>query len=94
MIGYRRDVLRELSASGAVLATAGAEAAAPGVVDLRSLKKDTELYNLKAVPFLIQSGIITDHYRYLFAKTEFLTWMKNESNRKATSHIAVISMVG
>jgi len=42
-----------------------------------SLKNDAELYNLKAVPFLIQTGVITDHYRYLFFKTEFLTWMKN-----------------
>jgi len=42
-----------------------------------SLKNDGELYNLKAVPFLIQTGVITDHYRYLFFKTEFLTWMKN-----------------
>jgi len=42
-----------------------------------SLKNDAELYNLKAVPFLIQTGVITDHYRYLFFKTDFLTWMKN-----------------
>jgi multiple sugar transport system permease protein len=42
-----------------------------------SLKSDNELYNLKAVPFLIQTGVITDHYRYLFFKTEFLTWMMN-----------------
>ena len=42
-----------------------------------SLKKDAELYNLKSVPFLIQTGLITDHYRYLFFKTEFLTWMTN-----------------
>ena len=42
-----------------------------------SLKNDAELYDLKAVPFLIQTGVITDHYRYLFFKTEFLTWMKN-----------------
>jgi multiple sugar transport system permease protein len=44
---------------------------------ITSLKKDSELYNLQSVPFLIQSGIITDHYRYLFFRTEFLTWMKN-----------------
>jgi len=44
---------------------------------ITSLKSDTELYNLKSVPFLIQTGVITDNYRYLFAKTEFLTWMKN-----------------
>jgi multiple sugar transport system permease protein len=29
------------------------------------------------VPLLVQSGIITDHYSYLFFKTEFWTWMKN-----------------
>jgi multiple sugar transport system permease protein len=44
---------------------------------ITSLKKDTELYNLQSVPFLIQTGAITDHYRYLFFKTEFWTWMKN-----------------
>jgi multiple sugar transport system permease protein len=44
---------------------------------ITSLKNDAELYNLKAVPFLIQTGVITDHYRYLLTKTEFLTWMKN-----------------
>lgn len=44
---------------------------------ITSLKNDAELYNLKAVPFLIQTGIITDHYQYLFFKTEFWTWMKN-----------------
>jgi len=44
---------------------------------ITSLKKDAELYNLKAVPFLIQTGVITDHYRYLLFKTEFLTWVKN-----------------
>ncbi len=44
---------------------------------ITSLKNDAELYNLKAVPFLIQTGVITDHYRYLFFRTEFLTWMLN-----------------
>jgi multiple sugar transport system permease protein len=44
---------------------------------ITSLKTDAELYNLNAVPFLIQTGVITDHYRYLFFQTEFLTWMKN-----------------
>jgi multiple sugar transport system permease protein len=44
---------------------------------ITSLKSDTELYSLKAVPFLIQSGVMTDHYRFLFGKTEFATWMKN-----------------
>ncbi|MGH7322845.1 MAG: hypothetical protein ACRELA_24925 [Candidatus Rokuibacteriota bacterium] len=44
---------------------------------ITSLKNDAELYNLKAVPFLIETGVITDHHRYLFFKTEFLTWMTN-----------------
>ena len=34
-------------------------------------------YDLKAVPFLIQTGAITDHYTFLFFKSEFLTWMTN-----------------
>ncbi|MGH7300596.1 MAG: hypothetical protein ACREJE_09310, partial [Candidatus Rokuibacteriota bacterium] len=44
---------------------------------ITSLKTDAELYNLEAVPFLVQEGVITDHYRYLLQKTEFLTWMLN-----------------
>ena len=44
---------------------------------ITSLKSDNELYDLKAVPFLIQTGAITDHYRFLFFDTEFLTWMTN-----------------
>ena len=44
---------------------------------ITSLKKDTELYNLKSVPFLIQTGAITDHYSYLFFRTDFWTWMTN-----------------
>jgi multiple sugar transport system permease protein len=42
-----------------------------------SLKPNAELYDLKAVPFLVQTGVIADHYTYLFQRTEFLTWMKN-----------------
>ena len=42
-----------------------------------SLKSNAELYNLKAVPFWVQTGLITDHYRYLFERTDFLTWMRN-----------------
>jgi multiple sugar transport system permease protein len=42
-----------------------------------SFKSNAELYNLDAVPFLVQTGAITDHYRYLFQRTDFLVWMKN-----------------
>ena len=52
---------------------------------ITSLKKDAELYNLKAIPYLIQTGVITDHYWYLFSKTEFLTWMKNSLIISVTS---------
>src|SRR5213079_319000 len=62
---------------------------------ITSLKNDAELYDLKAVPFLIQTGVITDHYRYLLAKTEFLTWMKNSFiiSVIATSVSLVISIL-
>jgi len=43
MNGNRRDLLRALTASGAVLAAAGAARANPGVVDLAALKKDTDI---------------------------------------------------
>ena len=42
-----------------------------------SFKSNAELYNLKAIPFWIQSGAITDHYSLLFFKTDFFIWMKN-----------------
>ena len=60
-----------------------------------SLKNDAELYNLKAIPFLIETGIITDHYRYLLFKTEFLTWMKNSLiiSVTATAIALVISIL-
>ena len=62
---------------------------------ITSLKTDAELYDLKAVPFLIQTGVITDHYRYLLFKTEFLTWMKNSLiiSVAATSISLVISVL-
>ena len=62
---------------------------------ITSLKSDTELYNLKSVPFLVQTGVITDHYKYLFFKTEFLTWMKNSLiiSVVATSISLVISVL-
>ena len=62
---------------------------------ITSLKSDVELYDLKAVPFLIQTGVITDHYWYLFFKTEFLTWMKNSLiiSVVATSISLVISIL-
>jgi multiple sugar transport system permease protein len=42
-----------------------------------SFKRNAELYNLKAIPFWIETGAISDHYTYLFQHTEFLTWMTN-----------------
>jgi len=42
-----------------------------------SFKPNAELYNLKSIPFWIQTDVITDHYRFLFARTEFLVWIKN-----------------
>ena len=62
---------------------------------ITSLKNDAELYDLKAVPFLIQTGVLTEHYGYLFFKTEFLTWMTNSLiiSVVATSVSLVISIL-
>jgi multiple sugar transport system permease protein len=60
-----------------------------------SLKSNAELYNLKSIPFWVQSGVIVDHYTFLFQKTEFLTWMKNSLiiSVVATSVSLVISIL-
>jgi len=42
-----------------------------------SFKPNAELYNLKSIPFWIQTGVITDHYRFLFTRTEFFVWIRN-----------------
>ncbi|HEU4369424.1 MAG TPA: carbohydrate ABC transporter permease [Methylomirabilota bacterium] len=60
-----------------------------------SLKSNAELYNLKSIPFWVQSGVITDHYRYLFFRTDFLVWIKNSLiiSVVATSASLVISIL-
>ena len=44
---------------------------------ITSFKSNAELYSLKSIPLWIQNGVIIDHYRYLFGRTEFLTWIGN-----------------
>ena len=44
---------------------------------ITSFKSNAELYSLKSIPLWIQNGATLDHYRYLFGRTEFLTWIKN-----------------
>jgi multiple sugar transport system permease protein len=60
-----------------------------------SLKSNAELYNLKSIPFWVQSGVITSHYSYLFQRTDFLIWLKNSLiiSVVATSASLVISIL-
>ncbi len=60
-----------------------------------SFKSNAELYDLKSIPFWIQSGAIMDHYALLFQKTDFVTWMKNSLlvATVATSASVVISIL-
>ncbi len=44
---------------------------------ITSFKKDAELYDLEAVPFLIKQGITLEHYRLLLFDTPFIVWFKN-----------------
>ncbi|MBI3328839.1 MAG: carbohydrate ABC transporter permease, partial [Nitrospinae bacterium] len=44
---------------------------------MTSFKTDGELYDLKAVPFLIQRGVTLEHYELLLRDTPFLTWVFN-----------------
>ena len=60
-----------------------------------SFKSNAELYNLKSVPFWVQTGVIADHYTYLFLKTDFLVWIKNSLliSAVATSVSIVLSIL-
>ena len=62
---------------------------------ITSFKSNAELYSLKSVPLWIQKGVIVDHYRYLFMRTEFFTWIKNSLiiSVVATSLSLVISIL-
>jgi multiple sugar transport system permease protein len=44
---------------------------------LTAFKRDTELYDLTAVPFWIRDGISLGHFRHLFLKTHFWRWLAN-----------------
>ena len=44
---------------------------------ITSLKSDVELYDLKAVPFLIRQGIVSEHYHLLLKETLFGRWLFN-----------------
>jgi multiple sugar transport system permease protein len=41
-----------------------------------SFKSNAELYNLQSVPFIVKQPI-SEHYWFLFMRTEFFTWIKN-----------------
>ena len=41
-----------------------------------SFKSNAELYNLQSIPFTVKAPIV-EHYRFLFARTDFLTWIQN-----------------
>jgi multiple sugar transport system permease protein len=42
-----------------------------------SFKSDGELYDLKAIPFVVQRGMTLEHYKLLLYNTPFLTWVFN-----------------
>ncbi|RMF84778.1 MAG: carbohydrate ABC transporter permease [Nitrospinota bacterium] len=44
---------------------------------ITALKKNKELYNLDAVPFLIREGVTFQHFLYVYTKTNFFIWLKN-----------------
>ncbi len=46
---------------------------------ITSLKQDAELYDLKAVPFFIRQGAVTEHYHFLLRETLFGRWLLNSA---------------
>jgi multiple sugar transport system permease protein len=44
---------------------------------ITSFKKNSELYDLDSIPFLIREGFTLEHYKLLLYDTPFLIWFKN-----------------
>jgi len=57
-----------------------------------SLKSDAELYDLKAVPFLIRQGVVTEHYRLLLSDTLFGRWLLNSVVVSVVATAAALSI--
>ncbi len=58
-----------------------------------SLKQDAELYDLKAIPFFIRQGVVTEHYRFLLRETLFGRWLLNSATVSVVS-TAVALVIG
>jgi multiple sugar transport system permease protein len=50
-----------------------------------SFKQNSELYDLRAIPFWFRASPTLEHYAYLFTRTSFAVWMAN------TAVVAVLS---
>ncbi|HET8578838.1 MAG TPA: carbohydrate ABC transporter permease [Methylomirabilota bacterium] len=57
---------------------------------ITSLKSDAELYDLKAVPFFIRQGVVTEHYRLLFEDTLFGRWLLNSVTVSLVSTLVAV----
>jgi multiple sugar transport system permease protein len=44
---------------------------------ITSFKKNSELYDMSSIPFLIRQGFTLEHYKLLLLHTPFLIWFKN-----------------
>jgi len=58
---------------------------------ITSLKTNQEIEGLKGIPLIIQEGATLEHYRDLFAKTDFLIYFKNSV--MVTIPVVFLSMV-
>jgi multiple sugar transport system permease protein len=57
---------------------------------ITSIKSDAELYDLKAVPFFIRQGVVTEHYRLLFEDTLFGRWLLNSVTVSLVSTLVAV----
>ena len=55
---------------------------------ITSLKSNAELYNLKSIPFLVQTGVIADHYQYLFLDAVTLRVKTPDGTRRRHALVA------
>jgi multiple sugar transport system permease protein len=55
-----------------------------------SFKQNSEIYDLRAIPFWFRVSPTLEHYVYLFQRTAFLTWMGNTIVVAGLSTIAAV----
>ena len=59
---------------------------------ITSFKQNSEMYDLRAIPFWFRQLPTLEHYAFLFSRTQFLTWMGNNVIVSVLSTAAAVAI--